>query len=481
MIRRSERIAAAAGVAAAALLLSFRGFYEPDLWWHLAQGRQNLTGRIVRTNLFSFTFPEYPQHFTSWLFDTAACLTWTAAGGAGIQMLQAGLIALALALVYRASRVGGVPAAAAAVLILGFFVIEPRAIPRPHLVSFAGMAAISLLLQQATSRRSASPLYLAVPAIAVWSNFHAEAVFGVLLVGVFAAAELVRPAALITRAEAWRAVRIAVLCGVATLATPYGWGLVRYLYENWTMTATLDIAELRPPYLPAYRAFYVYLAIAGLLFLSQPRILRLWEGLAFVLFAALGLRYLRLTPLVFFATAPMLTARIGALIARGIDPRAVAITALAAGLAVSRLPPRALISELRSGTEAIEPRGFFSPDAIAFVQANGLEGPVFNSNNLGGYLAWHLYPGTRIFQDGRMQAYPPGFMDTVITASRSQERWDGLVAGADWAVLSVPRPNELSGAGQFPSDRWVSVFRDQAIEVLVRRNRTKQQQAPRGR
>ena len=39
---------------AAAAILSFRPIYEPDLWWHLAHGRENLNGPLVRTHLFSF-------------------------------------------------------------------------------------------------------------------------------------------------------------------------------------------------------------------------------------------------------------------------------------------------------------------------------------------------------------------------------------------------------------------------------------------
>jgi hypothetical protein len=59
----------AAGLLLAGGLLSFRSMYEPDLWWHLAQGREAASGHLVRTNLFSFAHPNYPQPYTSWLFD----------------------------------------------------------------------------------------------------------------------------------------------------------------------------------------------------------------------------------------------------------------------------------------------------------------------------------------------------------------------------------------------------------------------------
>ena len=136
-------------ISAAATVLSFRPIYEPDLWWHLAHGRENAAGRLVRTNLFSFNYPDYRQHYTSWLFDTSAFLAWTAGGPTAIQLLQAVLLSLTLALVYIACRIRSSPASAAAVLILGFFILEPRAIPRPHLVSFAGLAACALLVERA--------------------------------------------------------------------------------------------------------------------------------------------------------------------------------------------------------------------------------------------------------------------------------------------------------------------------------------------
>ena len=44
------------------------------------------------------------------------------------------------------------------------------------------------------------------------------------------------------------------------------------------------------------------------------------------------------------------------------------------------------------------------------------------------------------------------------------------MSGVDWAVLSTPRQNQLSGAGYFPSANWATVFWDEAVEVLVRRS-----------
>jgi hypothetical protein len=452
----------------AACLLSFRPIYEPDLWWHLAQGRENAAGRLVRTNVFSFNYPDYPQQYTSWLFDTAAFAAWTAGDGMGVQILQAALLALTFALLYAACRVRSPAWSAAAVLILAFFVIEPRAIPRPHLVSFAGLAACALLVERAVLRRTHAPLWWSVPLIALWSNFHVECVFGVILVGAFALSEVIRPRDLSGR-DAALAAAAAAAGGAATLANPYGWGLVAYLYENWSVPQLLSIAELQPPPLPGYRAFYAWLVVCAALGAWRWRTLRPWQVFATVAFAALGARYLRLTPLVLFASAPMLAAHAAALTNARTAQRAIIAAALVCGALLSRLPVHTLVTRLAAGTPAIAPPSFFSPAAIEFAERAGLAGPLFNSHNLGGYVAWTMYPRAGIFQDSRLQAYPPEHFLSILVASRSPADWKVIAADVDWAMLSLPRPNQLSGVGQFPPEEWRTVFRDQAIEIVVRR------------
>jgi hypothetical protein len=464
----SRRTLAIVPIVAAAALLSFRPIYEPDLWWHLAHGREDAAGPLVRSNVFSFNYPEYRQRFTTWLFDTTVYVAWSRLGGAGVQMVQLILLSATLLLLYAGCRTRAPAWAAASVLFVGFFILEPRAIPRPHLVSFAGVAACALLVERARASRGPAPLLWTVPLVALWSNFHVECVFGVALVAIFAGCELVRPAAF-SRRDALKACAIAAACGLATLANPYGWGLIAYLYENISVPGIMAIAELRPPYLPDYRAFYAYLVLGVLLLLSQPKALRLWEAVVFLTFAALGTKYLRLIPLVLLATAPMLAARLPALAARGLDPRAILVTAFALALALSRIPLPLLATGFAIGNDAVEPQAFFSRNAVEFVRKAGLQGPVFNSHNLGGYLAWAGYPEVRIFQDSRLQAYPPEHFRSIIVASQSQADWNAIVADVDWAVLSVPRPNQLSGAGRFPLSDWATVFRDEAMEIVVRR------------
>jgi hypothetical protein len=174
-----------------------------------------------------------------------------------------------------------------------------------------------------------------------------------------------------------------------------------------------------------------------------------------------------LTPLLFLTTAPLVAARLTAVVERGLDRRAVAVSGLAAVLVMSRLPVDAWNAVFHR--HAMFPATYFSVPAAQFARKAGLSGPLFNSFNLGGWLAWELYPQARIFQDSRLQAYPPEHFARILDASRSQTAWDALVADVEWAVLSRTRTDSLSGADRFPADVWTTVFWDEAVTVLVRR------------
>ena len=455
-------------VAAAACLVSFRSIYEPDLWWHLAQGREIASGHLVRTNLFSFAYRDYPQPYTSWLFDLAAYVLWTRGGSAAIQAAQAVLIAATLCLTILACRVRASSAAALAVCAFGWLILEPRAMPRPYLFSFAGVAACVWLVERARAGRSAKPLFWVPLLIAVWANVHVECMFGIGLVGLFGLCEWIRPQ-ILPRTEAAKIIGLAVAALACTALTPYGFGLLRYFYENAFVPQVISIAELQPAYLPNYRGFFAWVMLGGAVVALRWRTLTLAEIAVSIVFALLGFRFLRLTPLLFLASAPLVARCIDELKAFGVDRRAVAVTALVAATVIARVPVQDLVRNVDMGRHALMPEAIFSERAMAFARERGLRGPVFTSMNLGGFVEWELYPSALVFQDARLQAYPAAHFRAIIDASKSPEAWARLTAGVDWAVVSLPRVNDLSGVGQFDPAEWGTAYRDEAIEILVRR------------
>jgi hypothetical protein len=454
---------------AAGALLSFHLTYEADFWWHLAQGRETAAGRLVTRNLLSGTYPNYPQPFTSWLFELCAYGVWSLAGAAGIEIGQALIIAITLALSYFACRHRAPISLVLGIEALGLFVLEPRAMPRPHMASLIAMAACTLLVERTVRARSLKPLWWSVPLIALWSNTHAEAFFGAGYIGLFAFGEFLRPA-ILSRRQAWTALAIAAAATAANMMNPYGTGIFRYLWENANATDVVQIAEFRPAYLPVYAPFFAYLACGAALLLWKRRVVGLWEVLVFAVFAYLALQHVRFTPLFFCASAPIVSGCLADTRIKLVKGAILVPAVVLAGFLMSPVPFERRLQQFGVGSNYLEPSDTLSRDANAYIRSAGLRGLVFNSNNLGGYLAWNLYPDVQIFQDTRFQAYPARFFAEIHEAYQSQPEWDRLVAGADWAVLSRNRGGPLSGVGRFPQEQWAPVFMDRAVVVLVRRS-----------
>ena len=114
---------------AAACALSFRPIYEPDLWWHLAQGREVAAGRLVHTNVFNAIYPSYPQPYTPWLFDLVAYVAWQARRRNRNQIAQAALYPDVRAVVSRRPRAGDDRRPPSRYWCSGGSCSNPRAIP----------------------------------------------------------------------------------------------------------------------------------------------------------------------------------------------------------------------------------------------------------------------------------------------------------------------------------------------------------------
>lgn len=454
MTGRALRLIPAVVALAAAAVFTFRPTYDPDLFWHLAQGRHDLESGLVSTNVFSAAYANFPQHYTSWGFEVAQYAAERAAGLLGVQLLQLALLVAAFLMLFAAARTTGSRAAAFAVLLLALFVVEPRAMPRPYLVSFIGFA----FCARWSSRVQRPASIVLALAIAIWSNFHSESVFGVAFIVLTGKPHGATWSFMVKR---W------ALCAAATLATPYGWGLWRYLYENTAVPSALRIAELEPPTFAAYPAFFAFLAVLAIALASMPRRLKMSEVAIAAFFAGLGLRYIRFMPMIVFVAAPMLADRIQAWIDRGWDRRAVLATAMALLVVTAPASPRRMLAAWRAGDAALAPKEYFSEEAIAFIRANDLTSPMFNSMNLGGWLDWKL--GGRTFVDSRLQAAPHEFFVSLTEASADENKWTSLVKDVDWAVVSLARPSDISGVGKFNAPEWFPVFRDPAVEILVRR------------
>src|SRR3954464_21850 len=108
---------------------------ESDLFFRIKAGQEILTTHgLPGRNLFSFTYPDYPDVDAAWLFEIGAAVLHRAGGFPAIVIAQTGVLVGAFALAFwLCRRRGAGPAAAALALAAAALVGRERFVERPHI------------------------------------------------------------------------------------------------------------------------------------------------------------------------------------------------------------------------------------------------------------------------------------------------------------------------------------------------------------
>src|SRR6266851_4915795 len=106
---------------------------DPDLWWHLANGRLMLaTSSIPHVDVYSFSAAGHPWVMHEWLADLAMYLLFQAGGLPWLVAVFAGVVTASAICLYLLLRRTGLPSSAAVVLTLvGAASVAQRAVLRP--------------------------------------------------------------------------------------------------------------------------------------------------------------------------------------------------------------------------------------------------------------------------------------------------------------------------------------------------------------
>jgi hypothetical protein len=467
--------------------LALRPMAESDLFFHLKTGQEILSGHaLVRRNLFSFTYPDYPNLDTSWLAEVGAAVIFGWAGFPAVVVAKTLVLLAAFAGAAGVCRRRGAgPVASALALGLAAFVGHDRFVERPHIFSLLGAVATLATIDVVTegagrpTRRAAAAF---VAGVVVWANLHAGVFLAPLLVGAAALGAALggdRPASR----------RLALLAGataLATLATPVGFGLVHYLRLHLTLPALHPVDEFRAPTwlsdAPLVIDFALVLAAAAVLVASAdgPGRRRALVALAplaplFVL-AARSVR--------FGADFALVGAPVLAVAASAAAARLAARLPAAARVLVSPIPVVAATVLLIGG--AVVPRwtdgsarwriGLDERElplaAIAFANDHQLRERMYNDFELGSYLLFEPvggYPHHRVFIDPRLPAYPPEMHRLLGRSDLTRDEWQAAMDryGVDSALLAYAGINRR--VAWWDPARWALVFRAADARIFVRR------------
>jgi len=500
-------------------IMAVRAPSDSDLWWHLAAGDwMRANGAIPRADPFSHTVAGQPWIEQGWLPDLLTAQVFAWAGYAGLGLLLAAIVTAALALCYAAMPAH--PFARAFALILGAITSAVYWSMRPQIFSFLFFASVVWILAQHRRGRQ-RVVWLLPPLMLLWANCHAAWISGFILIACYVLGEALEGIAVSFQQSAFssqlsadggrtaeaqsfsgwghsaafaplRSLLLATALSLPLIAiNPHGLTMLTYPFktvgigalqefiQEWAspnfhqihaqpfiwllllVVAALGLAGRRARFADLITlAAFAYLALmAGrnialfalvaaplLAIYGQEALTNLWAGLA--------ARYPRLQGVSLDGSpAP---ARPALLIANWL----IVALLLVAGVVKSLQPLNAAFNEK---TQAAQ----FPAGAVAYLQSHDLPGEMFNSYNWGGYLIWKLYPGRRVFIDGRTDLYDDAFIRRYLDVTWAGAGWEETLRQYHVGYVLVEADSFLSRY-LATQPAWQEAYRDTVAVIYMR-------------
>ncbi len=402
-------------VKALLLFLVFSFVFQPDHSFDQDLGRHLKLGEIIwqthlvpKTNLFSFTNPDFPFINTHWLFEVIAYTFSVSVGLYAFLVLKIFIFLISVLLIIKI-----IPKEDSTLLVpiglIFLLSLRQRVELRPEIFSFFYTALTYFILEKFL-KKSTKWVYV-LPLISLfWINTHIYFFVGLILQAIF----------IIHLGLHLRGVKlkllsfIFVLSVVASLINPnflqgflyplfvnqnYGYAIE----ENQTMFFLEKIGFNNPNYLFAKASLIISLISLVIAFFRKR--LQLKNILLVFFGAGLALLNVRGFPYLFFLSMPAVLFNIGPIKKSAITYTILIVfIPLVIYLTFINLEHTSGLSFIKNGEGAMD-----------FAIKNELPSSIFNNFDIGSYILYRGYPKFKPFVDGRPEAYPKEFFsDTYI-------------------------------------------------------------------
>lgn len=424
------------------LLFSWAGIYEAyhltalgdyDIWWHLRTGIWILHEHAVPHTALFTQYSGQPWIAYSWGFDLLTALFYKLFGLRGIPILQVCLktaFAIVAFLLARGSFRSFLPAAFLSAI--GQYAITDFKV-RPGSLSILLLGIVLIVLFEVRRTGETRNLLWLPLLFIVWANLHIQFVYGLFVVGLFAAIVLLEsfarrldtdwlPSQIHSLSPAY-VVAVTGACGLGTLITPYTYHTYQVAWQYAHSIAVYDyILEMHAMNFHWPEHYVRLLLVMAACFALGQRHSRNWFAIALLVISALvGFHQQRdtwfmvLISIASIGDAYFSEEQIGQKASPNLAWEKLTIASLVVVLlivSVVRYIPSSRESLLLKVGEVFPVR------ACDAILRNHLPPPLFNPLNWGGFLTWYL-PDYPVAIDGRTDLY--GDEITI----RQYKVWDG--------------------------------------------------------
>lgn len=465
-------------------------FADPDLWGHLRFGQGVLnTWHLTRHDPYSYSAARHVWNDHEWLSEVVLAFSYGALGIAGLKLMKFCCTAATIVLLAMNESETAAPATMQFwVLIASAVALGPELQFRPQLFTFIFLSATLWMLARDNYGRRAH-LWLIVPLMVLWVNFHGGFFIGLVTLCVYTA---VATTCDLYGGSGWnhgvRLLALTICAALATLVTPYG-------FDNWyAVTHTLHnpitrnlVLEWQPLLRVMSRHAHseqsglaLYLVVLGMMaafaltVALTPRRQDLpLVAIALVMIVAAFVSVRNMALAIIAINGP-LTHHAALVAERMRSGRATPAASHGRGIAwlANQVVLTVIAVVLMAHTGLFSsrlPEGIAYPaGAVAFMKDHGLHGNLLGDFNWGEYLIFHMAPESKVFIDSRYDlVYPQKVIQDYATF------YSGL-PGANAVIDSYPHEFVLilPDCAVYPvmtaRTDWKLVYRDQNAALFAR-------------
>ncbi len=444
------------------LAMLFPRFEDPDFYWHIKMGEYIVSAwPFPRQDIFAYTSYVHQWLLTEWLSQVAIYLIYREEGFNGIAVFVAVMCACCWHVNYSTCKKILNDEGKAIVVTLLFFIFFGIVAPRPHLFTFLFFSLLMRLLVDFKYYKDERYISFIPLIMLIWVNVHGGFFIGIVLMGLFVAAEWIMFFGAGDRCpyDKSRLAKLSFYVTSGVLAAALNPGFFKYwLYPYQVIVSSGDmniINEWQSPnfHMPMYQYFLLMVFIFFLCLIFSRKKPDLTEIVLPIVFAGGAFVSVRNLPLAALAMSPVFAvfyrelslvdcfsnkihnngglieiesnraSKLSSLLATGNKQIGANMFVLNWILLFSSLFAVFIFYQVNHEKKEKAVMSFMPVKAVDFIIENNIYGRVFNAYHYGGYLIYRLHPRQKVFIYGKTDIYKKGFVDEVFAVYSGKPDW----------------------------------------------------------
>jgi hypothetical protein len=110
-------------------------------------------------------------------------------------------------------------------------------------------------------------------------------------------------------------------------------------------------------------------------------------------------------------------------------------------------------------------------EAVSYLEAHRVQGPVLSPDYWGGYLIYRLYPKQQVVVDDRHDLYGEAFFKSYLKLRQVEPGWQDFLGERQISCLLLPRDAALTSL-LLETEDWEPIYTDEVAIAFVRSSST---------